>query len=259
MNDRSQAAVEIARIGGELALEYFRRLGSLVIEDKGPQDFVSEADKAVETHIRNMIIAAFPNDGIVGEEDAPKPSTTGYTWVIDPIDGTTNFISGIPAWTVVLAVVSEDSTQIGVIFDPVHKEMFVANRGAGATLNGAPLVCPGDAPITRGTVGTGYSTRISAQASAAVVLAILEKGGVFHRNASGALSLAYVASGRLLGYIEEHMNAWDCLAGQLLVAEAGGQIEDQSADQMMAQGGRVIVGGQAVFDDLVQIADHAYS
>ncbi|MEP5950147.1 MAG: inositol monophosphatase, partial [Lentilitoribacter sp.] len=132
MKDRSQTAVEIARIGGTLALEYFRRLDRLEIEDKGPQDFVSDADKAVENHIRNLINAAYPDDGIIGEEDAPKSSSSGYTWVIDPIDGTANFITGIPSWVVVIAIVYEDQTHVGVIFDPVHDEMYLATRGQGA-------------------------------------------------------------------------------------------------------------------------------
>ncbi|MEM7320093.1 MAG: inositol monophosphatase [Pseudomonadota bacterium] len=259
MEDRSILAAEIARTAGELALNYFRNLGNLAIEDKGHQDFVSEADKAVEALVREKIEEVCPEDGIVGEEDAPKPSRSGYTWVIDPIDGTTNFISGIPAWTVVIAVVRDDRTQIGATFDPIHDELFLAVRGHGATLNGEPLVCPSDTVITRGSIGTGFSNRISGTAAVALITNVLSVGGVFHRNASGALSIAYVAAGRLVGYVEEHMNAWDCLAGQLLVEEAGGRVEAQSADEMMARGGRVVVGGAGVFDTLVTIADKSYA
>ena len=258
MTNRKDAAVEIARSGGVLALDYFAKLASLEVEDKGPQDFVTEADKNVEAHVRALIEKAFPEDGIVGEEDAPKPSSSGYTWVIDPIDGTANFIAAIPAWTVVIAVVKDDQTEIGVTCDPIHDEMYVAVRGEGASLNGEPLVCSADTALTRGSIGTGYSNRISAAQSLKVIKAVLDAGGVFHRNASGALSLAYVAAGRLNGYIEEHMNAWDCLAGQLLVAEAGGRVEVQSANDMMANGGRVVVGSAGVFDALVAIADASY-
>lgn len=258
MTSRKDAAVEIARSGGVLALNYFASLGSLTIEDKGPQDFVTEADKNVESHVRALIANAFPDDGIVGEEDEPKPSSSGYTWVIDPIDGTANFIAAIPAWTVVIAVVKDDQTVIGVTCDPIHDEMFVAERGKGAWLNDVPLVCPADTALTRGSVGTGYSNRISSAQAVKLVEAVLGAGGVFHRNASGALSLAYVAAGRLIGYVEEHMNAWDCLAGQLLIAEAGGRVEVQSADDMIANGGRVVVGSAGVFDALVAIADATY-
>ncbi|MEP2029527.1 MAG: inositol monophosphatase [Paracoccaceae bacterium] len=257
LEHRASEAVNIAKSGGALAVDYFRRIGSLVIEDKGHQDFVSEADKAVELHVRAMIESAFPDDGIVGEEHAPKPSISGFTWVIDPIDGTTNFINSIPAWVVVLAVVQNDQTVIGVTHDPLHDELFSAVSGQGARLNGETLICPPDAVLTRGTISTGYSTRISSGGVVSLIDSITSEGGVFHRNASGALSLAYVAAGRLIGYVEEHMNAWDCLAGQLLIAEAGGKVETQSADEMIENGGRVVAGSVGVFDDLVRIADKA--
>ena len=259
MSNRSTSAVDIARNAGAFALSFFERVGSLVIEDKGPQDFVSEADKAVELRVRAAIEVAYPEDGIVGEEHAPKPSNSGFTWVIDPIDGTTNFISAIPAWTVVISVVHNDETVIGITFDPIHDEMYLAIQGEGAWLNGAPLRCPSDTSLARGSIGTGFSNRIDPDGVRRLIDEVLKADGVFHRNASGALSLAYIAAGRLLGYVEEHMNAWDCLAGQLLIAEAGGKIEVQSADDMIAHGGRVVAGSAGVFDDLVRIADAAYT
>lgn len=259
MQNRAQIAVDIAIDAGEFAHDFFRRVATLEIEDKGPQDFVSEADKAVELQVRAAIEAAFPDDGIVGEEHAPKPSVSGYTWIIDPIDGTTNFINAIPAWTVVIAIVKDGDTVVGVTRDPIHDETYLAIRGGGAFFNGAPLVCPADTDIRRGTIGTGFSNRTSTDGVRRLIDEILKAEGVFHRNASGALSLAYVAAGRLLGYVEEHMNAWDCLAGQLLIAEAGGRIELQSADDMIAGGGRVVVGSAGVFDELVRIADNAYN
>lgn len=259
MTDRKATAETIARSGGALAIEYFAKLASLEIEDKGPQDFVTAADKDVETHVRALIEKAYPDDGIVGEEHAPKPSQSGYTWVIDPIDGTANFIASIPAWCVVIAVVKDEQTQIGVTFDPIHDEMFSAERDKGATLNGVPLICPADTALNRGSVSTGYSSRIEATQTIQVITAITDAGGVFHRNASGALSLAYVGAGRLIGYIEEHMNAWDCLAGQLLIAEAGGQVESQNAQDMMKNGGRVVASSKGVFNDLIKIADDVFS
>lgn len=258
MDERSTAAIEIARSAGALARDYFARVAELVVDVKGPQDFVSEADKSVELHIRAAIEAAFPDDGIVGEEHAPKPSKSGYIWVLDPIDGTTNFISAIPAWTIVIAIVRGAATEVGVTFDPVHDEMYVAKRGEGAWLNDQVLRTPDGATLRQGSLGTGFSNRVTTDGIAHLVQAILDEGGVFHRNASGALSLAYVAAGRLIGYVEEHMNAWDCLAGQLLIAEAGGAIEAQNADAMIADGGRVVVGQASVFGDLVRLADAAF-
>ena len=253
--DRHDKAIEIARQAGGLALEYFQKVAELTVVNKGAQDFVTEADQMVETRVRELIAKAFPDDGIVGEEHAPKQGTTGYTWVIDPIDGTTNFINSIPAWTVVLAVVHEDQTVVGVIHDANHSETFSAQKGRGAAMNGAPMVCPPDARIDSGTVSVGYGSHANADVTSGFLRAIMARGGVFSRLASGALSLAYVASGRFVGYLEQHMNAWDCLAGQLIIAEAGGRVEQQSANQMIASGGRVIAGSAGLFDELVEIAD----
>lgn len=258
MEDRRAVAEEIARSAGGLALDYFRRLDTLAVEEKGAQDFVTVADRAVEDHIRELITAKFPEDGIVGEERAPKQSDSGYTWIIDPIDGTANFINAIPIWAVVLAVVAEDRTQIGITYDPVHDEMFAATRGNGAILNGAPLINPRDTALSRGTVAVGMSTRSDREKALRLFRMIFEAEGLIVRNGSGAVSLAHVAAGRYLGYAEQHMNAWDCLAGQLLISEAGGVVEAQSADRMVAQGGRVVAGSVGVFQDLVKMADAAF-
>ncbi len=256
---RYAEARRIAQEAGDLALDYFRRFDGLDIEVKGHQDFVSEADKNVEAFVRKALVAAFPEDGIVGEEDAPKPGTSGFTWVIDPIDGTTNFIHGIPGWTVVLAGVLGARTEVGVVHDPNHGEMFHALRGSGAFCNDRRIGVIKGRDIRTGSVGVGFSGRTRAGGIKRLVDEVIEAGGVFYRNASGALSLAYVASGKLLGYVEEHMNAWDCLAGQLLVAEAGGIVEDQDAAEMVAKGGRVIVGAPEVFGTLLAIAERAYA
>lgn len=258
IEDRTNRATEIAVEAGKLALEYFHHQDTLEIESKGHQDFVSQADREVEVLTRKLIAAAFPDDTIVGEEQAPQTGTSGFTWVIDPIDGTTNFVNSIPAWTVVLAGVRNGRTEIGVIHDPCHDETFVAMRGHGATLNGRALALTGAAVLTNGSVGVGFSNRVDVSGAGRLACSILSRGGFFHRNASGALSLAYVAAGRLLGYSEEHMNAWDCLAGQLIIAEAGGRVEDQDADDMIAVGGRVVVAAPGIFDELVRLSDEAF-
>lgn len=245
-------------MAGSVARDYFAKRATLLVDQKGAQDWVSEADRRVETYIREQIESAWPEDGIVGEEHAPKAGSSGFDWVIDPIDGTTNFINGIPTWTVVLAGVMNGRTEIGVIHDPMSNEMFVARRGGGARLNGEPMQVAAGTPLNAGTVAVGYSNRVTADRIVPIVAAVIERGAMFHRNASGALSLAYVADGRLLGYIEEHMNAWDCLAGQLLVSEAGGVIEDVDVQEMIQEGGRVVVGTPDVFAALHEIAEHAW-
>ncbi|MBT8416311.1 MAG: inositol monophosphatase [Silicimonas sp.] len=254
MHRDSDKAVEICRKAGQLALDYFRNRDDLEIETKGPQDWVTEADRNVELLIRDELARAWPDDGIVGEEHAAAVGNSGYRWVIDPIDGTANFVSGIPVWCVVLAGVAEGRTQLGVIHDPIHDETFVATRGGGATVNGKQMHVAKDVPIDAGTISIGFSNRAEARNTVPVIDDLLAAGAKFHRNASGAITLAYVAAGRLLGYMEEHMNAWDCLAGQLLIHEAGGRIEDQDADGMIDRGGRVIAGAPQVFAQLQDIA-----
>jgi len=258
-NERLASAIGICTEAGKKARTYFEQRGALVVDRKGDQDWVSEADRNVELLIRARLAETWPDDGVFGEEHDPSRGTSGVDWVIDPIDGTTNFVNGIPSWTIVLAGVCDGKVEIGVIHDPMNAETFVAHRGGGATLNGAPMQVAKDTPLNSGTVAVGYSNRVEAKNVLPVVSAIIDKGAMFHRNASGALSLAYVAAGRLLGYVEEHMNSWDCLAGQLLIEEAGGIIEEQDADDMIAKGGRVVVGTPRVFDDLKSIADRAWT
>lgn len=256
---RYEFALNATAEAGKVAAGYFRDRESLVVEAKGAQDWVSEADKNVETLLRKLISDAWPEDGIFGEEHEDKIGTSGFDWVIDPIDGTTNFVNGIPAWTIVLAGVAGNKTQVGVIHDPNFGETFAARRGHGATLNGAPMKVANGIALESGTVSVGYSNRIEAAHVVPVIADLVVRGSLYHRNASGALSLAYVAAGRMLGYLEEHMNAWDCLAGQLMIEEAGGLIEDQDAGEMIRVGGRVVAGTADVFGTLQEIADRHWS
>jgi myo-inositol-1(or 4)-monophosphatase len=255
---RHAAACRIAEEAGALALEYFRKWDKLTIDIKGHQDFVSEADRNVEIAVRAALAKAFPEDGIVGEEGAPTPGTSGYTWVIDPIDGTTNFINGIPQWCVILACVHQGRTVVGVVHDPVHQEMHHAAEGRGAFCNDRPIRCTAKTSLRDGSVGIGFSGRTAPEGIKRLVGACTDAGTVFWRNGSGGLSLAYVATGRILGYLEEHMNAWDFLAGHLIVAEAGGSVWPVNADEAIAVGGRVVVGGAAVFGQIEALAKAAY-
>lgn len=259
ISKRKLFAEDLCKAAGDLALDYFRDRENLVVDSKGSQDWVSEADKNVEAFIRKEIAKSWPDDGVFGEEHGDSTGTSGFDWVIDPIDGTTNFVNGIPAWTIVLAGVVDSRTEVGVIHDPNVAETYAAERGKGATLNGKPMSVKTEVPLNAGTVSVGYSNRVEATNVLPVIAAIIDNGAMYHRNASGALSLAYVAAGRLLGYMEEHMNAWDCLAGQLMIAEAGGRVEEQNAQDMIRDGGRVVVGTPAVFDELLRIADSAWN
>jgi myo-inositol-1(or 4)-monophosphatase len=256
--ERLVIAKQIAKDAGEMGLAFFRDISALDIQSKGAQDHVSNADLEVETFVRARISEHFPKDGIVGEEHGNVSSTSGWTWVIDPIDGTANFIAGIPQWCTILACVQDDQTKIGVIYEPSTDEMFWTAKGQGAFLNDLPISVAKSNGLDDGSVGVGMNGRTATHMASDVITELSKRGGVFFRNASGGLMLAYVAAGRLIGYTEAHMNAWDCLAGQLLIAEAGGRVEDQSADAMLLNGGRVIAACPDIYEDLLSISATAF-
>lgn len=257
--DRLSAALEIAQQGAKLGHEYFRKLEQLEIESKGQQDFVSAADREVELLIRNQLQRRFPEDGIVGEEFDDVLSQNNFHWVIDPIDGTTNFVSGIPNWCVVLAVSRNNETVIAVIVDPCAGEVWQAVKGEGALLNNKPLSVSRSVSLGVGSVGVGYCNRYSPALIVNFIDELLSQhNGVFFRSASGALMLAYVAAGRLIGYVEPHMKPWDCMAGLLLIEEAGGQVLAVDGESMLAQGGRIIAGCPGVYRQLEQLATRAF-
>ena len=255
---RHQYACRVVPAAAALALRFFKGRDALNVESKGLQDWVSNADKSVEDSLRADLAKAFPDDSIVGEEHGYSEGSTGVVWVIDPIDGTSNFVNGTPGWCVVLACVFQDETVSAVICDPVSDETYAAAKGEGASLNGQPIHVSSVQSLDQGTVAVGHSTRVAAQPTLSLLSTLLERQGLFRRGGSGALDLAYVAAGRLLGYAEPHMNAWDCLAALLLIEESGGCIESFSMDAMLKDGGRVIAACPGVFDQLVAMSDAAY-
>ncbi|MDX8501021.1 inositol monophosphatase family protein [Mesorhizobium sp. VK4C] len=258
LDQRMHFAIGLARRAGELGLKYLRDLENLTIENKGHQDLVSDADREVELFVRAAITAAYPDDGIVGEEHAPVSGKTGHVWVIDPIDGTANFVRGIPAWCVVIACARDGETVVGVVHEASTGETFHGRLGGGAFVNGRPIKASGATSLSEGSVGTGLSNRAATEHVAVLISMIMAEGGVFFRNASGALMLAYAAAGRLLGYVEEHMNAWDCLAGMLLVEEAGGTILKPNPKTVIGQGTQVIAGGRHIFPKLRALCTIAF-
>lgn len=256
---RLDAAVSIAHKAADTALALFRNRDELQVEVKGLQDWVSNADRSVEDEIRAALLAAFPDDGIIGEEHGRIESRSGYTWVIDPIDGTTNFVNGSPGWCVVIACVHHEQLVIGVIRDPLVAETYTASRGQGATLNGKPMQVSTASSLQEGTVGVGHSTRVSAGLTVSIIDDLLGRQGMFARIGSGALSLAYVAAGRYIGYCEPQMNAWDCVAALLMIEEAGGKVQPYAMSAMLEQGGRVVAAGPGLYDELTVMTDRAYS
>jgi len=257
LDDRLAFTVDLARRAGDLALSYFRRLDALVIESKGPQDLVSDADKAVETFIRAEIARRYPEDGMLGEEHGFEPGKSGRAWIIDPIDGTANVVRGIPAWCVVIACRNGAVNEIGVTHEPCNGETFAARRGGGTTVNGRPVRVSSATSLSEGSIAVGFSRRSRPAVALALIEGVVAEGGMFFRNASGALALAYVSAGRLLGYLEQHMNAWDCVAGFLLIEEAGGRIREPDPATLLSDGTEIVAGCPGVFPAIDAISRRA--
>lgn len=255
---RRDKAIAVVASAAEAALQYFRDVESLHIEQKGVQDLVSNADRNVEMIIREQLLAAFADDGIVGEEHEDIASRSGYTWIIDPIDGTANFVRGMPGWCVVLACVSEDESVIGVVQDPVAEETFVAVKGQGASRNGIALRVSASQSLDDGSTGVGYSIRTDPRHTLDALQGLMDAGGVFYRNGSGALMLCYVAAARLIGYCEPHMNSWDCVAGLLMISEAGGEVYPYAMSEMLNSGACIVAGGPGIYPKLYTLCKEAY-
>jgi myo-inositol-1(or 4)-monophosphatase len=253
---RLTLAREVAREAGALALSYFERLATLAVEFKqGGQDVVSIADREVEVLIRARIAEAFPEDGVLGEEDGLVEGSSGVLWVVDPIDGTSPFLNGLSHWCISIAVAVDGEAEIGVIYAPVSDEFFSAAKGMGAFLNDAPIAVAPSRSIEDGLLGFGSNHRIPPADVGRFVTALLDAGGMFYRNGSGALMLAYVACGRLVGYYEQHINSWDCLAGLCLIQEAGGWHNDFLAGEGMLRGNRIAGGAPQMKAGLIALLE----
>lgn len=210
---------------GDLLARYFRQ--DLDIRKKGELDLVTEADENAERLVRDLIIAHFPHDAILAEELAAREGDSGYRWIIDPLDGTTNFTHGLPQWSVSIALAKDDEIVEGVVFDPIKSEIFHARRGEGATCNDLPLACGSTERLADALCVSGFSydrrERID-ELMTRVRRALMTTRG-FRRHGSAALDLCYVAAGRFDLYWEDGLNPWDMAAGALIAAEAGASVE----------------------------------
>ncbi|MGI2033555.1 inositol monophosphatase family protein [Rhizobium panacihumi] len=220
LNQRESFLRAVTASAGALALEAFRTRKPGDFTLKGRQDFLTEADGAVENHVRAAIADAFPQDGVLGEEAGGVLAQE--LWVIDPIDGTANFARGIPHFCVSIAFCVKGEPLLGAIFNPASNEFYFARKGEGASKNGKPISVAATDAIGNASVEIGWSPRVTTENYLVAQQRVLGNGANIRRGASGALAIAWVAEGRTDGYAEQHMHAWDCLAGLLMVREAGG-------------------------------------
>jgi myo-inositol-1(or 4)-monophosphatase len=214
-------AEELARSAAEVQRE---RLNSgFGVETKSSHtDMVTEVDNAIEALIVDGILEVRPDDGILGEEGADVEGTSGYRWLIDPIDGTTNYLYGHPGFAVSIACERDGETVAGVVADPLHGEVFAATRGGGATRNGASIRCSSETDLSKALVATGFGYDPGVRRAQALVVArIIGDIRDIRRMGAAAVDLCSVACGRVDAYFERGLNAWDLAAGELIASEAG--------------------------------------
>jgi myo-inositol-1(or 4)-monophosphatase len=230
-------AVGAARAAAEVLLERFRGPAVGVRSKSTATDLVSEADERAEQAVTAYLHARRPHDGLVAEEGSTSDSTTGFRWLVDPLDGTINYLYGIPHWCVSVACADADGAIAGAVFDPIRGELFTAARGAGAHLGGRPLAPSRVAEPAAALVATGFSYAARERAAQAAIVARMA-GSVrdIRRAGSAALDLAWVAAGRLDAYFEVSRSAWDTAAGALLVREAGGEVTWTEHTEIVASG-----------------------
>jgi len=246
---RAQFCQDLALSAGAIARQAFAEGEGRPVGLKGPQDFLTETDAAVERHIRARVAEAFPEDGFLGEESGGSTQGNGV-WVVDPIDGTANFARSIPHFCISIAYVLNGEVELGVVYNPALEELYFARKGLGATRNGKPIRVADTRRYDAACVELGWSTRVPNATYLQVLSDILEQGANVRRAASGALALAYVADGRSDAYAELHMHPWDCLAGLLLVREAGGVTAPFLELDGLAKGGAVLAAAPAIAEGI---------
>lgn len=246
-------ARDAARAAGAQLLRRFGAGATGVRTKTSRTDMVSDADREAEATIVAAIHAARPDDAILSEEGGGMDGAGSVRWIVDPLDGTTNFLWGIPHWSVSVAVSDAAGPAVGVVFDPCRDEMYCAVRGGGATLNGAPLVLDGAPPLPEALIGTGFNYSAEERARQGVrVAALLPQVRDIRRFGSAALDLSWLAAGRVDGYFETGLSPWDWAAGRLVVTEAGGLVAELPAPA--AGAAPCVVAARApLFDQLVSL------
>ena len=253
LEERFDFGTRLIAEAGEMALGYFNRLGTLTIRSKGLQDMASEADLETELLIRSRLKARFPEDDFLGEETGRGDlGDAAGIWVVDPIDGTQPFVSGMTSWCVSIAFMAGGTPQIGFVTSPARGEVFIGRRGHGATLNGAPIHVSSAAGLDQGITAVGYSPRVGPADFVPMFRRLLEAGAMFYRDGSGALALCYVACGRLIGYVEPHINSWDCLGALAIIEAAGGCSNDFLANDGLWRGNRLAAGPPGLLPALMR-------
>jgi len=254
MNPMVNIAVRAARGAGSIIVRNSGRLDRIQIERKGTNDVVSEVDRLAEQEIVATLQRAYPSHAIVGEESGGEMPASGHVWVVDPLDGTRNFVNGFPHYAVSIALLQDGVVVVGVIYDPVRDELFTATRGGGATLEGRRLRITPQRSLKGMVIGTGVPFKQPEHMAAyrRMLNDVLQKAADIRRTGSAALDLAYVAANRLDGFWELDLSRWDMAAGLLLIREAGGLVSDTEGHDDALNSGDVVAGSPKLFRELLQ-------
>ena len=249
-------ALRAARNAGRIILRAMDRIDTLTIEEKGRNDLVSEIDRQAEDVIVETILRTFPDHGVLGEEHGERAPDAEYTWVIDPLDGTTNFLHGIPHFCTSIAVTRGAALLHGVVVDHVRNEQFSASRGAGALLNGRRIRVGrrdrlDDAIVAGGLPFASVAAHLDAYSD--VLRDFMGRCRTLRRQGAAALDLAYVAAGRLDGFFEIGLKPWDMAAGAVIVREAGGFVGDAAGGDRFMATGNVVAANPKVFRDMLRV------
>ncbi|WP_020563840.1 inositol monophosphatase family protein [Methylosarcina fibrata] len=249
-------AVRAARSAGDLILRSTDNIGHLQVDQKGKNDFASEVDRKSEREIINIIRAAYPDHAILAEESGAHKGNE-FVWIIDPLDGTTNFLHGFPQYAVSIALKVKGRLEVGVIYDPLRDELFTARRGGGAMLNNRRIRVTRQSGMKGALIGTGFPFKTAAHLDAYVGMfkAITTDSAGIRRAGSAALDLAYVAAGRLDGFWEIGLMEWDMAAGVLLIKEAGGVVTDFSFNDKYIESGNLIAGNPKMHQIMYQLIE----
>jgi myo-inositol-1(or 4)-monophosphatase len=252
-------AVKAARRAAAIINQAASQLDLLNVESKAPNDFVTEVDRAAEAAIVGILREAFPEHGILAEESGrsgPQDGRGGeFVWIVDPLDGTTNFIHGFPQYAVSIALTRKGAPEHAVVFDPVANELFTASRGRGAYMNDRRIRVSRRLRLADALIGTGFPSRRfdHLETYIAIFRELTRKSAGLRRPGAAALDLAYVASGRLDGFWETGLAPWDMAAGALLIQEAGGFVADFDGEGAFLDHGNIVAGTPKVFTELLRI------
>jgi myo-inositol-1(or 4)-monophosphatase len=244
-------AVKAARKAGEIAVRAQKRLDELEIREKSRNEFVTQVDQAAEQVIIATIRERYPDHAVLAEESG-RSGSSEFEWVIDPLDGTTNYVHGFPVFAVSIALRRRGQLEAGVIYDPCRQELFTALRGSGVQLDGRRVRVSGRRELDGALLGTGFPYRSNLRwmdAYLGMLRDVMQRTAGIRRPGSAALDLAYLAAGRTDGFFEFGLEAWDIAAGMLMVQEAGGLVSGLTPEPVL-ESGNILAGSPKIHDAL---------